>query len=57
MLDYYGYCRIGVRHYNFLGLLFIEMFGFGSKLAVSGIIDTIYKNLYLIVIGKNIQGG
>ena len=31
---------------------FIEMFGFGSKLAVSGIIDTIYKNLYLIVIGK-----
>lgn len=31
---------------------FREMFGFGSKLAVSGIIDTIYKNIYLIVIGK-----
>lgn len=31
---------------------FREMFGFGSKLAISGIIDTIYKNIYLIVIGK-----
>jgi O-antigen/teichoic acid export membrane protein len=31
---------------------FRELFSFGSKLAVSGIIDTIYKNIYLIVIGK-----
>lgn len=31
---------------------FRELFGFGSKLAVSGIIDTLYNNLYLIVIGK-----
>lgn len=31
---------------------FKELFGFGSKLALSGIIDTTYKNLYLIVIGK-----
>lgn len=31
---------------------FRELFGFGSKLAVSGIIDTLYNNIYLIVIGK-----
>lgn len=31
---------------------FRELFGFGSKLAASGILDTLYKNIYLIVIGK-----
>lgn len=31
---------------------FREMFGFGSKLAIAGIIDTLYTNIYLIVIGK-----
>lgn len=31
---------------------FNELFSFGSKLALSGIIDTIYRNIYLIVIGK-----
>lgn len=31
---------------------FRELFGFGSKLALSGVIDTIYNNIYLIVIGK-----
>ena len=31
---------------------FKSLFEFGSKLLVSGLIDTIYKNLYLIVIGK-----
>lgn len=31
---------------------FKELFGFGSKLAISSIIDTLYKNIYLIVIGK-----
>lgn len=31
---------------------FIELFGFGSKLLASGLLDTIYRNLYLIVIGK-----
>ena len=31
---------------------FRELFGFGSKLAISGIIDTVYNNLYPIVIGK-----
>lgn len=31
---------------------FKEMFGFGSKLAASGLINTIYNNIYLIVIGK-----
>lgn len=31
---------------------FRELFGFGSKLAISGILDTLYNNIYLIVIGK-----
>lgn len=31
---------------------FRELFGFGSKLAASGILDTLYNNIYLIVIGK-----
>jgi len=29
-----------------------EMFGFGSKLLVSGIIDTTFQNIYIIIIGK-----
>ena len=29
-----------------------EMFGFGSKLFLSGLIDTVFNNLYVIVIGK-----
>ena len=31
---------------------FKEMFGFGSKLLGVGLIDTTYRNIYLIVIGK-----
>lgn len=31
---------------------FFELFGFGSKLAISGLLDTIYNNVYLIVIGR-----
>ena len=31
---------------------FKELFGFGSKLLASGLLDTLYRNLYLIVIGK-----
>ena len=31
---------------------FHELFGFGSKLLVSGLIDTLYRNIYLIVIGR-----
>lgn len=31
---------------------FRNLFGFGSKLMLSGLIDTLYKNIYLIVIGK-----
>lgn len=31
---------------------FRELFGFGSKLLAAGLIDTVYKNLYTIVIGK-----
>lgn len=31
---------------------FRGLFSFGSKLAISGILDSVYNNLYLIVIGK-----
>ncbi|NLZ96053.1 MAG: lipopolysaccharide biosynthesis protein, partial [Bacteroidales bacterium] len=31
---------------------FKEMFGFGSKLLLSGLIDTVYKNIYYIIIGR-----
>lgn len=31
---------------------FHELFGFGSRLLVSGLIDTLYRNIYLIVIGR-----
>lgn len=31
---------------------FQEMFSFGSKLLVSGLLDTIYNNVYTLVIGK-----
>ena len=29
-----------------------NLFSFGSRLMVSGILDTVYKNIYLVVIGK-----
>jgi O-antigen/teichoic acid export membrane protein len=31
---------------------FKELFGFGSKLLVSGLINTIYQNIYYLIIGK-----
>lgn len=31
---------------------FKELFGFGSKLLLSGLIDTTYKNIYYLVIGR-----
>ncbi len=31
---------------------FKELFGFGSKLLVSGLIDTLYNNIYYLIIGK-----
>lgn len=31
---------------------FNELFGFGSKLLASSILDTVYRNVYLLVIGK-----
>ncbi|MBA2860457.1 lipopolysaccharide biosynthesis protein [Methanococcus maripaludis] len=31
---------------------FKRLFGFGSKLLVSGLIDTIYKNIYYVIIGR-----
>lgn len=31
---------------------FNEMFSFGYKLLISGLIDTLYRNIYLLIIGK-----
>jgi len=31
---------------------FKELFGFGSKLLLSGLLDTIYNNIYYLIIGK-----
>lgn len=31
---------------------FKELFGFGSKLLASGLLDTVYSNIYLLIIGK-----
>ena len=31
---------------------FKEMFGFGSKLLLSGLLNTIYKDIYYIIIGR-----
>lgn len=31
---------------------FKELFGFGSKLLASGLLNTVFKNIYLIIIGK-----
>lgn len=31
---------------------FKELFGFGSKLLISGLIDTIYRNVFYLIIGK-----
>ena len=39
----------GIR---FSGKSFKELFGFGSKLLASGLLDTIYNNIYPIIIGK-----
>lgn len=32
---------------------FVRLFGFGYKLLISGLIDTIYQNIYKLVIGKS----
>lgn len=37
--------------WEFSMVSFKEMFGFGSKLMISGLIDTIYKNIYYLIIG------
>ena len=36
----------------FSWISFRELFGFGSKLLASGLLSTIYNNLYLLIIGK-----
>jgi len=36
---------------------FKELFSFGSKLLGAGLLDTIYRNIYLIIIGKIFRAG
>lgn len=38
--------------WRFSGESFRELYGFGSKLFVSGLIDTFFQNIYYVVIGK-----
>ena len=38
--------------WEFSKISFKEMFGFGSKLLLSGLIDTTYKNIYYLIIGR-----
>ena len=49
ILWYYSTWRPGLL---FSRNAFRDMFSFGSKLMLSGLIDTVYNNLYQIVIGK-----
>jgi O-antigen/teichoic acid export membrane protein len=37
---------------NFSNTSFQSLFGFGSKLLLSGLLDTIYNNVYALIIGK-----
>lgn len=39
-------------NWNFSKSSFNELFGFGSKLLISGLIDTLFRNINLLVIGK-----
>lgn len=39
-------------HKTFSWNSFKEMFSFGSKLLISGLLDTVYRNLFTLVIGK-----
>ena len=41
-----------VPTFVFCNKSFNELFGFGSKLLASGLIDTIYRNSYYLIIGK-----
>lgn len=41
-----------IPHLIFSIQSFKELFGFGSKLLISGLIDTAYRNIYYLVIGK-----
>lgn len=47
----WGYCK-WKPVFEFSVKSFKEMFGFGSKLLVSGLLDTIYKDIYYLVIGR-----
>lgn len=46
-----------VPKFTFSKQSFNEMFSFGSRLAVLGIIDTIYLNIYYLIIGKYYNAG
>lgn len=39
-------------HLTFSLVAFGQMFGFGSKMMISGILNTVYNNVYQLVIGK-----
>ena len=39
-------------HFEYSWKSFRELFNYGYKLLISGLIDTIYRNIYLLIIGK-----
>lgn len=41
-----------IPKFQFSKLAFKDMFGFGSRLMILGLIDTIYNNMYFLIIGK-----
>lgn len=42
-----------VPSFKFRVVVFFELFAFSSKLLVSSLLDTIYKNIYMLIIGKS----
>ncbi|OOE91911.1 lipopolysaccharide biosynthesis protein, partial [Salinivibrio sp. IB643] len=43
--------------FSFSKKSFFELFDFGYKLLLSGVIDTIYNNIYTLIIGKKFSSG
>lgn len=50
--SFYGFMGNGRPLWEFSYKSFKDLFGFGSKLLLSGLIDVFYKNVYYIVIGR-----
>ncbi len=54
---FYSYKTRWVPAFVFSKSSFCYLFNFGSKLLISSLINTVYRNLYVIVIGKTFSAG